>query len=79
MVEVGSSIKTCKVFACRWCEMVMMATTEIKDEVMLVMNNMLRRVRQGIMIPNAQESFAKKTPALSFYTLTKLHMTKGPE
>ena len=42
------------------------------------MNNMLRRIRQGIMIPNAQESYAKKTPALSFYTLTKLHMTKGP-
>jgi len=31
------------------------------------------------MIPNAQESFAKKTPALTYYTLTKLHMTKGPE
>ncbi len=59
--------------------MMMLATTESKDEVLLVMNNMLRRVRQGIMIPNAQESFAKKTPALSFYTLTKLHMTKGPE
>jgi hypothetical protein len=43
------------------------------------MNNMLRRIRQGIMIPNAQESFAKKTPALTYYTLTKLHMTKGPE
>jgi hypothetical protein len=43
------------------------------------MNNMLRRIRQGIMIPNAQESFAKKTPALSYYTLTKLHMTKNIE
>lgn len=59
--------------------MLIMATTESKDEVLLVMNNMLRRIRQGIMTPNAQESFAKKTPALSFYTLTKLHMTKSPE
>ncbi len=57
----------------------MLATTESKDEILVVMNNMLRRVRQGIMIPNAQESFAKKTPALNYYTLTKLHMTKGPE
>jgi gamma-glutamyl phosphate reductase len=59
--------------------MMMLATTESKEEILLVMNNMLRRVRQGIMIPNAQESFAKKTPALSYYTLTKLHMTKSPE
>lgn len=80
MVEWGSCIKTYKVWACRLCEMVMMATTtESKDEVLLVMNNMLRRIRQGIMIPNAQESYAKKTPALSYYTLTKLHLTKGPE
>ena len=43
------------------------------------MNNMLRRIRQGIMIPNAQERYAKKTPALSYYTLTKLHMTKSPQ
>ena len=34
--------------------MMIMATTESKDEVLLVMNNMLRRIRQGIMIPNAQ-------------------------
>ncbi len=59
--------------------MLILATTENKDQYMIVMNNMLRRIRQGIMIPNAQESFAKKTPALTYYTLTKLHMTKGPE
>lgn len=61
---------------CRVCEMMMVGITDQREEVLLVMNNMLRRIRQGIMIPNAQESFAKKTPALSYYTLTKLHMTR---
>ena len=54
MVDSGSCIKTCKVYSCRLCEMMIMATTESKDEILLVMNNMLRRIRQGIMIPNAQ-------------------------
>lgn len=76
---MGSSVRGCRVFACRVCEMMMMALTEHREEVLLVMNNMLRRIRQGIMIPNAQESFAKKTPALSYYTLTKLHMTRNAE
>lgn len=43
---------------------------------MVVMNNMLRRVRQGIMVPNAQERYAKRAPALAHYTLTKLHLTQ---
>lgn len=79
MLEAGSSVKGQKVWVCRVCEMMMAATTENKDQILLVTNNMLRRIRQGIMIPNAQESFAKKTPALSYYTLTKLHMTKSAE
>ncbi len=39
------------------------------------MNNLIRRSRQGIMIPNAQQDFKMRTPALNFYTLSKLHMT----
>jgi hypothetical protein len=78
-MEMGSCVKGSRVWACRVCEMVMAATTDGREELLLVMNNMLRRIRQGIMIPNAQESFAKKTPALTYYTLTKLHMTKSPE
>ena len=76
MVDAGSCMRGCRVLVCRVCEMMMVGMTEQRDEVLLVMNNMLRRIRQGIMIPNAQESFAKKTPALSYYTLTKLHMTR---
>jgi hypothetical protein len=39
------------------------------------MNNLINRIRQGIMIPNAQQNFKMRTPALNNYTLTKLHMT----
>lgn len=31
LIEIGSCIKGCKVYSCRICEMMMMATTESKD------------------------------------------------
>jgi hypothetical protein len=38
------------------------------------MNNQIKSIRQGIMIPNAQQNFKMRTPALNYYTLSKLHM-----
>ena len=46
-----------------------------QGNIWVVMNNLIRRSRQGIMIPNAQQDFKMRTPALNFYTLSKLHMT----
>ncbi len=46
-----------------------------QGNIWVVMNNLIRRSRQGIMIPNAQQNFKMRTPALNFYTLSKLHMT----
>lgn len=53
----------------------MVAVSPSKKEVLVVMNNLIRRIRLGIMIPNAQQNFKMRTPALNYYTLSKLHMT----
>lgn len=74
MINVGSSMKGCKVYQCKVCEMWMLAAND-QGNIWVVMNNLIRRSRQGIMIPNAQQDFKMRTPALNFYTLSKLHMT----
>jgi hypothetical protein len=38
------------------------------------MNNLIKSIRQGIMIPNAQQNFKIKTPVLNSFTLSKLHL-----
>ena len=44
-------------------------------EIWLILNNLIKSCRQGIMIPNAQQDYKAKVPALNYYTLSKLHMT----
>lgn len=46
-----------------------------EDETWIILNNLIKSYRQGIMIPNAQQQFKVKTPALNYFTLSKLHMT----
>ena len=44
-------------------------------ETWVILNNLIKSCRQGIMIPNAQQDYQTSTPALNNYTLSKLHMT----
>jgi hypothetical protein len=43
-------------------------------KVWVLMNNLIKAIRQGIMIPNAQQNFKIRTPVLNNFTLSKLHM-----
>lgn len=60
-------------YECKMCEMWIMAVKN--GEMRIILNNLIKTIRQGIMIPNAQQGFKARTPALNYYTLSKLHMT----
>ena len=51
-----------------------MVSISQNNDIWVIMNNQIKSIRQGIMIPNAQQNFKMKTPALNYYTLSKLHM-----
>ena len=73
MVETSIEQNGWKLYECRMCEMWMLAIRN--GEIRIILNNLIKAVRQGIMIPNAQQGFKAGTPALNYYTLSKLHMT----
>jgi hypothetical protein len=62
-----------KLYQCKICDMWILATNG--RELWLILNNLIKFCRQGIMIPNKQQDFKSTTPALNYYTLSKLHMT----
>lgn len=74
MVEADPGFKPdWKVYKCKVCEMWMLAIGQDK-KVWVLMNNLIKTIRQGIMIPNAQQNFKIRTPVLNNFTLSKLHM-----
>lgn len=60
-------------YECKMCQMWIMASKN--NQIRIILNNLIKAVRQGIMIPNAQQGFKARTPSLNYYTLSKLHMT----
>jgi|JI6StandDraft_1071083.scaffolds.fasta_scaffold11689_5 hypothetical protein len=74
MTEADPSSKTeWKVYKCKVCEMWMIAVGQDR-KVWVLMNNLIKSIRQGILIPNAQQNYRIRTPVLNSFTLSKLHM-----
>lgn len=62
-----------RVYKCKVCEMWMVAVGPDR-KIWMLMNNLIKSVRQGILIPNAQQNYRIRTPVLNSFTLSKLHM-----
>ena len=43
-------------------------------DIVIISNTQIKPLRQGIMIPNAQQGYKAKAPLLNEYTLSKLHL-----
>lgn len=68
-----SESKDWRIYRCKVCEMWMLAKHKNGD-TMIISNTHIKTFKQGIMIPNAQQSYKAKAPLLSEYTLSKLHL-----
>ena len=75
MIADDTQSENCKILQCKVCEMWILALDETNRNIWVILNNLIKSCRQGIMIPNAQQDFKPKAPALNYYTLSKLHMT----
>lgn len=74
MTQVDPSHKSdWRVFKCKVCEMWMIALGQDR-KAWVLMNNLIKTIRQGILIPNAQQNYRIRTPVLNNFTLSKLHM-----
>ena len=75
MITDESQSPVWRILQCKVCEMWILGNNCESGETWVILNNLIKSSRQGIMIPNAQQDYKAKTPALNYYTLSKLHMT----